>query len=77
MYFMACYNLDMFKKFVFESKLLNLFHMDKKTLSQIKSDERELLKFSFRWLQFAIFAKNTMKPKKGVIKAKKRAMGRR
>jgi Fe-S-cluster containining protein len=77
MYFMACYNLDMFKKFVFESRLLNLFQINKKTVSQIQSDERELLKFSFRWLQFAIFAKNTMKPKKGVIKAKKRVMGRR
>ena len=77
MYFMACYNLDMFKKFVFESRLLNLFYIDKKTVSQIQSDERELLKFSFRWLQFAIFGKKTMKPKKGVIKAKKRAMGRR
>ena len=77
MYFMACYNLDMFKKFVFESRLLNLFQINKKTVSQIQSDERELLKFSFLWLQFAIFAQNTMKPKKGVIKAKKRAMGRR
>jgi hypothetical protein len=74
---MACYNLDMFKKFVFESRLLNLFQINKKIVSQIQSNERELLKFSFRWLQFAIFAKNTMKPKKGVIKAKKRAMGKR
>ena len=77
MYFMACYNLDMFKKFVFESRLLNLFYIDKKTVSQIQSDERELLKFSFRWLQFAIFGKKTIKPKKDVIKAKKRAMGSR
>jgi len=77
MYFMACYNLDMFKKFVFESSMLDLFQIDKKTVSRIRSDETELLKFSFRWLQFAIFGKNTMKPKKGVLQAKKRAMGRR
>ena len=76
MYFMACYNLDMFKKFVFESSLLDLFQIDKKTVSRLRIDETELLKFSFRWLQFAIFAKNTMKPKKGVIEAKKRAVGR-
>jgi hypothetical protein len=67
----------MFNKFVFESRLLNLFHIDKKTVSQIQSDERELLKFSFRWLQFALFGKKTMKPKKGVLKAKKRAIGKR
>jgi Fe-S-cluster containining protein len=77
MYFMACYNLDMFKKFVFESRLQNLFHIDRKTVSQIQSDERELLRFSFRWLQFALFGKETMKPKKGVLKAKKRAMGKK
>ncbi|UCE83008.1 MAG: YkgJ family cysteine cluster protein, partial [Deltaproteobacteria bacterium] len=77
MYFMACYNLDMFNKFVFESRLLNLFQIEKKTVSRMRNDETELLRFSFRWLQFAIFAKNTMKPKKGVIKAKKRAMGKR
>ena len=77
MYFMACYNLDMFKKFVFESRLLNIFHMNKKTVAQIQSDERELLKFSFLWLQFALFGKKTMKPNKGVLKAKKRALGRK
>ena len=77
MYFMACYNLDMFKKFVFESRLLNLFQIDKKTVSLIRNDEMELLKFSFLWLQFAIFGKKTMKPKRGVIEIKNRAMGRK
>jgi Fe-S-cluster containining protein len=77
MYFMACYNLDAFRKFVFESGLLDLFQIHKRTVSRIQTGETELLKFSFRWLQFAIFGKKTMKPKKSVIKAKKRAMGRR
>jgi Fe-S-cluster containining protein len=75
MYFMACYNLDLFKRFVFESGLLNLFQIDKRTVSQIRANDTELLKFAFNWLQFSIFGKQTMKPKKGVIKAKKRAMG--
>ena len=77
MYFMACYNLDMFRKFVFESRLLNLFQIDKKTVSRIRNDETALLKFAFKWLQFAIFGKQTMKPKKSVLKTKKRAMRRR
>ncbi|MES0351081.1 MAG: YkgJ family cysteine cluster protein [Desulfobacteria bacterium] len=77
MYFMACYNLDAFKRFVFESGLLNLFQIDKRTVSRIRTDETELLKFAFNWLEFAIFGKKTMKPKKSVIKTKKRAMGRR
>jgi hypothetical protein len=77
MYFMACYNLDMFKKFVFESRLLTLFQIDKRTVSRIRTDKTELLKFAFKWLQFAIFGKKTMKPKKGVIQTKKRAVGKR
>jgi Fe-S-cluster containining protein len=77
MYFMACYNLDMFKQFVFKSRLLTLFQIDKRTVSEIRTDETELLKFAFKWLQFAIFGKKTMKPKKSVLKTKKRAMGRR
>ena len=77
MYFMACYNLDMFRQFVFESRLLNLFQIDKKTVSRIRNDDTDLLKFAFKWLQFAIFGKQTMKPKKSVLKTKKRAMGRR
>ena len=77
MYFMACYNLDVFKRFVFESGLLHLFQIDKRTVSQIRINDTELLKFAFKWLQFSIFGMKTMKPKKGVIKAKKRAMGKR
>jgi len=57
--------------------MLDLFQIDKKTVSGIHSDENELLKFSFRWLQFVIFGNKTIKPKKGVLQAKKRAMGRR
>ena len=77
MYFMACYNLDSFRRFVFESKLLNLFQIDKRTVSRIGTDETELLKFAFKWLEFAIFGKKTMKLKKNVIKTKKRAMARK
>ncbi|MEE9526774.1 MAG: YkgJ family cysteine cluster protein, partial [Syntrophobacteria bacterium] len=71
------YNLDAFKRFVFESGLLNLFQIDKRTVSRIRTDETELLRFAFKWLQFAIFGKKTMRPKKSVLKTKKRAMGRR
>lgn len=77
MYFMACYNLDMFKRFVFESGLLNLFQINKRTVSRIQTDETELLKFAFRWLQFSIFGKKTMKPKPTALKARKKAMARR
>ncbi|UCG13621.1 MAG: YkgJ family cysteine cluster protein [Deltaproteobacteria bacterium] len=73
MYFMSCYNLDMFRKFVFESTLLKSFQIDRKTIARIHADEMELLKFAFRWIAFAIFGKQTMKVKPALRKAKRRS----
>ena len=77
MYFMACYNLDTFRSFVFESRLLKLFQIGNRTASRIRQDETELLKFAFKWLAFAIFGKQTIKPKPTALKARKEAMRRR
>jgi Fe-S-cluster containining protein len=76
MYFMACYNVDTFKEFVFQSRLLKLFDLEKRAVRRIQADESELLKFAFTWLQFALFGKQTMKPKQAVINRKKRARAR-
>jgi len=76
MYFMACYNLDAFKEFVFESRLLKMFDVARKTVSRIQADDTQLLTFAFTWLQFALFGKQTMKLSQAVINRKKRAMGR-
>ncbi len=74
MYFMACYNLDAFKKFVFESSFLNVFQIENRTISRIQADETELLKLGFKWVQFAIFGRKTMKLKPAALK---KAMGKR
>ena len=76
MFFMACYNLDMFKKFVFESTFLRSFQVDKRTIALIQADDSELLKFAFKWVAFAIFGKKTMKLKPAELKAKKRRWAR-
>ena len=77
MYFMACYNLDQFRRFVFESRFLQMFQIDKETAARIKGDEVELLKLAFSWVQFSVFGKKTMKIKPAVLEAKKRALARR
>ncbi len=61
MAFMVCYNLDKFKRFVFESKFLKLFDIKKCLIERIKTDEVELMKFGFRWLNFALFMEPTIK----------------
>ena len=77
MYFMACYNLDQFQRFVFESRLLQMFDIDQETLTRIRASQTELLKFAFAWVEFSVFGKKTMEIKPSVLKAKERAQGRR
>lgn len=55
MFFTASYDIDRFKRFVFESTFLNLYNIDTQTIEEIKSDEIALLRFSFRWLKWLLF----------------------
>ena len=55
MFFMVSYNIDKFKKFVFESSFLQRYPTDEKTLEKIRNDEIELLKFGLRWLKSVLF----------------------
>jgi uncharacterized protein len=63
MFFMASYNLDKFRKFVFESRFLQLFDVDSKVIERLAKDDRELMRFSFTWLKFSLFGLNTIKVK--------------
>jgi hypothetical protein len=74
MYYMTCYSLDEFKKFVFQSKFLDLFDIETAIVERIKTDEVELLKFGFRWLKFALFGENTLKIKGKVLETKRQAL---
>ncbi len=55
MFFMASYNIDKFKKFIFESSFLTKYKLDEKMIEKIKSDEIELLKFALEWLKFVFY----------------------
>lgn len=52
MAFMACYNLDAFRRFVFESTFLKRFNIPPKIVKKLRSDDVELLKFGVDWLRF-------------------------
>jgi Fe-S-cluster containining protein len=60
MYFMACYSLDEFKKFVFSTTFLDRFVVDQQEIEKIEIDDLELFKFACRWLQFSLFGKRTI-----------------
>lgn len=66
MFFMASYNIDKFRQFVFESSFLDRYEIDPLTVAQIKSDEIALLKFGMRWLKWLLFKEGEFKLKKTV-----------
>lgn len=55
MFFMASYNLDKFRRFVFESSFFDRYEVDEKTRREIRDDEIALLKFGMRWLKWLLF----------------------
>jgi len=71
MFFTACYDIDSFRRFVFESSFFDKFEVDEKTRTAIEKDDVELLKFSINWLRFVCFGEATMTIKEDVLTAKK------
>jgi Fe-S-cluster containining protein len=60
MYFMACYDLDAFRRFVFESSFLERFDIAEESLDRIRTDDIELMMFACRWLKFSLFGEMTL-----------------
>lgn len=63
MFFMASYNLDQFKKFIFESTFLKRYEIPEETVSKIEQDELELLNFGMKWLHSIFFQGEKFKQK--------------
>ena len=55
MFFMVSYDIDRFRRFVFESSFLNRYPVDAATRQAIAEDEVALLQFGFRWLKSLLF----------------------
>ncbi|OGP56677.1 MAG: hypothetical protein A2V67_12895 [Deltaproteobacteria bacterium RBG_13_61_14] len=64
MFYQACYNLDKFRQFVFESSFLKRFQIEPGLEAKLRDDDLELMKFGFRWLCFALFGEPIMELKK-------------
>lgn len=71
MFFLVCYNLDKFRKFIFESSFLSKFKLSSARQKKMKTDDIELLKFGYDWLKFSLFNEKTIDIKEDILKAKK------
>jgi len=70
MVFMALYNLDKFRDFVFNSTFLDRFELDDLLVEKIKRSDIELLKFSIDWIKFGIFGQKLFKVKEELLSKK-------
>jgi hypothetical protein len=70
MFFMASTDLDHFRKFIFESSFLDTYEVDQETLDKLKTDDVELMLFSFKYLANTLFGAEGIKIRSEKIMAK-------
>ena len=63
MIYMASYDLEKFKRYLFESGLLDILEIDKEEVEKIKIDEIALMKFGFKYLKYILMLEETLKVK--------------
>jgi Fe-S-cluster containining protein len=59
MAFMATYNIDQFRDFLFNSTFLKRYKVKSARLKKIRSDDVELLKFGCEWVKFYVWGVKT------------------
>jgi hypothetical protein len=66
-FFMASYDLDRFRRYIFESRFLELFEVDEDEVEKMRQDEVALMKFGFKYLKYLMMMEQTLKLKDGVL----------
>ena len=74
MFYMACYDLDRFKRFVLESSFLQRFEVSPQFVEKIKADDVELYLFAMRWLEYGLLGQHVLTVKPDVMEAKRQAL---
>jgi hypothetical protein len=60
LFFMAAYDLDTFREFIFSTTFVRRFDLDDALVESLRTDDHALLRFAFRWLRFALFGEPTV-----------------
>lgn len=64
----ASYDMDRFRRFVFESKFLDVFDVSKEEIEKIKTDDIALMRLGFKYIKYLLMLEETLKLKPGVGK---------
>lgn len=67
MVYMAAYDLDTFRRFVFESRFLKIFNIAPPIIEKVKTDDEELARLAFLWLKFGMSDKNALEIRPEVL----------
>jgi Fe-S-cluster containining protein len=71
---MALYDIDRFRRFVLESRFLEIFHVKKALVERLKEDDMELMKLAYKWLEFGLISGETLKIREDLIVGKDKRM---
>jgi Fe-S-cluster containining protein len=62
-FFMSSYDLDSFRRYVFESRFLEIFDVDPGEVEQMRTDDVALMKFAFKYIKYIMMMEETLKVK--------------
>ena len=77
MFFMASTDLPSFRRFIFESSFLDTYEIEPELVEKIRTDDIELMKFSFIYLAATLFGAQGLKIKEEKVQAKVAAIKQR
>lgn len=58
--FMACYDIDAFRIFVNDNKIIEQYHLSKENRKRIAETDAELMKFGFEWLKLLLTGRSSL-----------------
>lgn len=64
MAFMASFNMDRFRRFVFESTFLSRFEVARERLDEMQTDDVALMRFGFDWIRSLLTGDGTVKQRR-------------
>jgi Fe-S-cluster containining protein len=67
----AYYDMDRFRRFIFESRFLDIFEIDLDEIEKIKTDDIALMKLGFRYVKYLLLLEETMKVRDKHLKERK------
>ena len=63
MFYMASYNLDVFRRLICETKFFDIFQLKAEKIERLATDDVSLMQFAFDWLKFSLFGEKTIEMK--------------